>query len=78
MAPEVLFGKKYGHKRDVWALGAMYFQLITGNYIFGDEKCTLNELEDQVIEGKWSFPKNILFSIQGIGFLNQLLAFNED
>ena len=25
MAPEVLFGKKYGHKRDVWALGAMYF-----------------------------------------------------
>jgi serine/threonine-protein kinase ULK/ATG1 len=25
MAPEALFGKKYGHKRDVWALGAMYF-----------------------------------------------------
>ena len=25
MAPEVLFGKKYGHKRDVWALGAMYY-----------------------------------------------------
>ena len=27
MAPEALLGKKYGHKRDVWALGAMYFQL---------------------------------------------------
>ena len=25
MAPEALFGKKYGHKRDVWALGVMYF-----------------------------------------------------
>jgi serine/threonine protein kinase len=37
MAPEVLFGKKYGHKRDVWALGAMYYQLITGQYIFGHE-----------------------------------------
>ena len=41
MAPEALFGQKYGHKRDVWALGAMYFQLITGKYIFGHDKCTL-------------------------------------
>ena len=37
MAPEALFGNKYGHKRDVWALGAMYFQLITGKYIFGHD-----------------------------------------
>jgi serine/threonine protein kinase len=42
MAPEALFGKSYGHKRDVWALGAMYFQLITGKYIFGHDKCTLD------------------------------------
>jgi serine/threonine protein kinase len=25
MAPEAIFGNKYGHKRDVWALGVMYF-----------------------------------------------------
>jgi len=63
MAPEVLFGKKYGHKRDVWALGAMYFQLITGKYIFGHEKCTMDELESKMLEGQWSFPKEILFSL---------------
>ena len=41
-----LLGKKYGHKRDVWALGAMYFQLITGKYVFGSERCSIKELED--------------------------------
>jgi len=25
MAPEVLQGRKYGHKRDVWGLGAIFF-----------------------------------------------------
>jgi len=25
MAPEVLQNKPYGHKRDVWALGALYY-----------------------------------------------------
>ena len=34
MAPEALLGKKYGHKRDVWALGAMYIQLITDSVNF--------------------------------------------
>jgi serine/threonine protein kinase len=46
MAPEAMLGKKYGHKRDVWALGAMYFQLITGRYIIGSEKYSMNQLED--------------------------------
>ena len=46
MSPEALLGKKYGHKRDVWALGAMYFQLITGKYVFGSERCSIKELED--------------------------------
>ena len=56
MAPEALFGQKYGHKRDVWALGAMYFQLITGKYIFGHDKCTLDHLKKKVDKGQWSFP----------------------
>ena len=30
MAPEVLQNKEYGHKRDVWAIGALYYQIITG------------------------------------------------
>ena len=78
MAPEALFGKKYGYKRDVWALGVMYFQMITGKYILGDEKCTMEDLEKDMLKGKWVFPKEIMFSVQGIDFLNRLLCFNED
>ena len=78
MAPEAMLGKKYGHKRDVWALGAMYFQLITGRYIIGSEKYSMNQLEDQMMQGEWVFPQEIMFSVQGLDFLNRLLCFNED
>ena len=34
MAPESLFSLGYDHKVDVWALGIIYFQLITGFFCF--------------------------------------------
>lgn len=30
MAPEVLNGIRYNHKADVWSLGILFFELITG------------------------------------------------
>jgi serine/threonine-protein kinase ULK/ATG1 len=48
MAPEVIQNKPYSHKRDVWALGALYYQLVTGNYVFGHEYITIPDLEDNV------------------------------
>jgi serine/threonine protein kinase len=51
MAPEVIQNKKYGHKRDVWAIGALYFQLITGQHIFGHDECSIEELEREILNG---------------------------
>jgi len=34
MAPEILFQKGYDYKVDVWALGALYFTLLTSMHVF--------------------------------------------
>ena len=34
MAPEILLAKGYDYKVDVWALGALYFTLMTNMYVF--------------------------------------------
>jgi hypothetical protein len=52
--------------------------MITGRYILGDDKCTIEDLEKRMVEGQCVFPKEIMFSRQGIDFLNRLLCFNEE
>lgn len=40
MAPEVVMGKTYDNKCDVWALGVTMYQLLTGQVPFlGDNLC---------------------------------------
>jgi serine/threonine protein kinase len=34
MAPEVLTGKTYDFKADIWSLGVTFFELLTGGYPF--------------------------------------------
>ena len=43
MAPEILFQKGYDYKVDVWALGALYFTLLTNMYVFNAE--SMKQLE---------------------------------
>mmetsp|Transcript_2810 Transcript_2810/g.4075 ORF Transcript_2810/g.4075 Transcript_2810/m.4075 type:complete len:524 (+) Transcript_2810:64-1635(+) len=36
-SPEVLLGMKYDYKTDIWSLGCMIFELLTGDYCFDPE-----------------------------------------
>jgi serine/threonine protein kinase len=71
MAPEVLNGKRYNHKADVWSLGVIFFEMITGFTPFtGRDK---NDLKRNLEKGQYAIPKSLKISLQGLDFLNGCL-----
>jgi serine/threonine protein kinase len=68
MAPEILQGKPYDHKVDVWSLGAVFYEMLTGFTPFtGRNK---NDLKNNLEIGNYKFPKHIKMSLEGLDFLN--------
>ena len=75
MAPEVLNGKMYNHKADVWSLGIVFFEMITGFTPFtGRDK---NDLKRNLEKGVYKLPKKLKMSLQGLDFLNCCLQFDQ-
>jgi len=77
MAPEVMQNKDYGYKRDVWALGAIFYQLLTGDYVFGHEYIAIPKLEENAEAGEYAISRKLTFSLQGLEFTNRCLDHNE-
>jgi serine/threonine protein kinase len=55
MAPEVLNGHSYNHKADVWSLGIVFFELLTGFFPFNGRN--RQELKDNINKGIFKIPK---------------------
>ena len=71
MAPEVLNGKRYNHKADVWSLGIVFFEMIAGFTPFtGRDKA---DLKRNLERGSYGIPKSIKLSLSGLDFLNGCL-----
>jgi len=68
MAPEILNGQLYTNKVDVWSLGAIFFEMLTGFQPFtGMNK---DDLKRNLERGNYMFPKNIKLSLEGLDFMN--------
>ena len=61
MAPEVLDGNKYDHAADVWSLGCVFYEMLTGYAPFtGTSQANLAE---NIARGRYYFPKTLKFSL---------------
>ncbi len=73
MAPEVVTGNLYNYKVDVWSIGTLLFHLITGTYPFKGKN--IQELKDNLIQGVYKIPRDVVVSIECLDFLNCCLRF---
>ena len=66
----------YNSKVDLWSLGTITYELLFGVPPFTAR--SIEELFNQIMEGKYNMPQNTNVSIEAITFLNGLLQFNSD
>ena len=71
MAPEVYFGEPYNGKADVWSLGTMLFQLVTGQMPFYAR--THQELREKLLTSELEFPVDIDLTKDCREFIEQCL-----
>ena len=68
MAPEVINGHLYNHKADVWSLGTLLFQMLTGEYPFHGRN--MSELKNNLKQGVYKIPKQTQVSHECMDFLS--------
>lgn len=73
MAPEILQGKHYNSKVDIWSLGTLLFHLLTGTYPFYGN--SLEQLKQNVRGGSYKIPRDTQISLECLDFLNSCLKF---
>ena len=72
MAPELLENKSYGFGCDIWSVGVVYYQFLTGDYPYN----AINDMEilKKIKKGPPSFPQNIKISKESMDFILKCLT----
>jgi serine/threonine-protein kinase ULK/ATG1 len=74
MAPEILNGQEYDYKVDVWSLGALCFEILTGKSAFN--ATTMAQLR-RLQKTKVTFPRGCKASRQARAFIGKMLTYDQ-
>ena len=77
MAPDIIQcdeNHKYNNSVDFWSLGTVMYELLIGKPPFYNKN--YKKLFSEILNGIYSYPKNINISIESISFINGLLQFD--
>ena len=66
----------YNEKADIWSLGTICYELLTGEAIFKVKD--IKELMKKVEKGNYTIPININFTKETVSFLNAMLQYDGD
>ena len=66
----------YNDKADIWSLGTIFYQLLTGEFLF--QVNSMKDLMKKVEEGNYVIPFNKNFSKEAVSFLNCMLQYNPE
>ena len=67
--------RPYDEKVDIWSLGAIFYQMLTGQQLY--DANNINELKQKVKSGDYTIPTNVELSTEIISFLNSMLQYDE-
>ena len=79
MSPDIVVkhldetGKKYNTSVDLWSLGVIAYELLTGSPPFFGKN--VDEVFNNIKKGVYSLPKNLKVSVEIISFINGLLQY---
>jgi cGMP-dependent protein kinase len=77
MAPEVILGKGYGLAVDLWSIGAMLFEFLTGSVPFGEGEDDPLVIYEKILRDNVEWPATTSLSEKGRCFAELLLSKNE-
>lgn len=68
--------EKYNEKADIWSLGTICYQMLTGDTLFKADN--IKDLILKANKGDYSIPINNNLSVEIFAFINSMLQFNSD
>ena len=74
MAPELWSGSQQDERVDIWSLGILFYELLTGFTPF--ESANMSELQNKLKAGSYLFPNHIPVSLEAVFLMDSMLQFD--